>query len=90
MYYEWWNNYPIFQLETGACQGDRIAAYLFILTLEILFSGLKRNLKKCEIAGIVLLKGVQFAVCGMKYIDLCNAGIKTVGTYFSYNNTINE
>ena len=43
-----------------------------------LFSGLKPNLTKCEIAGIGALKGVQVAVCGMKCTDLCNEAIKIV------------
>ena len=34
------------------------------------FSGLKPNKRKCEIAGIVALKGVQVALCGMRCIDL--------------------
>ena len=50
-----------------------------------LFSGLKPNLTKCEIAGIGAMKGVQVAVCGMRFIDLCNETIKIIGTYFSYN-----
>ena len=36
------------------------------------FSRLKRNLSKCEIAGIGLLKGVQVVVCGMRCVDLNN------------------
>ena len=36
----------------------------------------KANLTKCGIAGILSLKGVQVAVCGMKCIDLCNEFIK--------------
>ena len=48
-----------------------------------LFSGLKPNLTKCEIAGIGALKGVQVAVCGVKCIDLCNEAIKILGTFFS-------
>ena len=34
------------------------------------FSGLKPNKRKCEIAAIVALKGVQVALCGMRCIDL--------------------
>ena len=37
-----------------------------------------------------VLKGVLLAVCRMKCIDLCNEAIKTLGTYFSYNNTMKE
>ena len=48
----------------------------------------KANLTKCGIAGILSLKGVQVAVCGMKCIDLCNEFIKIWGTYFSYSNKI--
>ena len=55
-----------------------------------LFSGLKPNLTKCEIAGIGALKGVQVAVCGTRCIDLCNEAIKILGTYFSYNSRIKE
>ena len=55
-----------------------------------LFSGLKPNLTKCEIAGIGALKGVQVAVCGMRCIDLCNEAIKILGTYFSCNSKIKE
>ena len=46
-----------------------------------LFSGLKPNLTKCEIAGIGALKGVQVAVCGMKCIDLYNEASKILGTF---------
>ena len=31
------------------------------------FLGLKQNLRKSEMAGIGVLKGVQVAVCGMLY-----------------------
>ena len=34
------------------------------------FSWLKPNLRKSEIAGIEVLKGVQVAICGMRCIDL--------------------
>ena len=51
-------------------------------------SGLKPNTTKCEVAGIGVLKGVQVAVCGMKYIDLRNEAIKILGAYISYNQKI--
>ena len=46
-----------------------------------LFSGLKSNLKKGKIAGIVAQKGVQVVACGMKCIDLCNEAIKILSTF---------
>ena len=49
---------------------------------KTLFSGMKPNLTKSEIAGIRALKRVQVAVCGMRCIDLCNEVIKILGTYF--------
>ena len=35
-----------------------------------IFSGLKPNKCKCEIAGIGVLKGVQIALCGMECVNL--------------------
>ena len=55
-----------------------------------LYSRLKSNLTKCEIAGIEALKGVQVEVCGMRCIDLYNEAIKILGIYFSYNSRIKE
>ena len=40
------------------------------------FSGLKPNLRKSEIAGIGVLKGVQVADYGMRCIDLNNNTLK--------------
>ena len=33
------------------------------------FSGLKPNKSKCEIIGIGVLKGIQMALCGMKFME---------------------
>ena len=52
------------------------------------FLGLKPNLTKCEVSGIVVLKGVQVAVHGMKYINLRIDTIKILGIHFSYNELI--
>ena len=130
---------PYFNLEKGAPQGDLISAYLFTLTLEVLFellknnagirgitifnqtflytvfaddstfflnellsfkilidtlklfflfSGLKADFSKCEIAGIGLLKGVLEVVCELKSINLTTDTIKILGVYFSYNGTL--
>ena len=54
------------------------------------FSGLKRNLKKSEIAGIGALKRVQVAVCGLCYIVLNNDILKILGTHFSCNEKLKE
>ena len=35
-----------------------------------IFSGLKPNKSKCEIASIGVLKGVQIALCGMECVNL--------------------
>ena len=53
-----------------------------------LFSGLKPNLDKCEVAGIGILKGVKVAVFGMNCIDLTKETIKIFGIHFSYNSQV--
>ena len=55
-----------------------------------LFSGLRPNLSKCEIAGIGVLKGVKVAVCGIQCVDLVLDTIKILGTHFSYNEKLKE
>ena len=54
------------------------------------FSGLKPNLTKSEIASIGVLKGVQVAVFGMRFIDLNIDTSKILGTHFSYNEKLKE
>ena len=49
------------------------------------YSCLKPNHEKYEVAGIVVLKSVKMADCGMKCIDLCNDIEKVTGINFSYN-----
>ena len=43
---------------------------------------------KCEIAGIVVLKGVQMTLCGMECVNLKHNTIKILGIHFSYNRKI--
>ena len=50
-----------------------------------LFSGLKINKTKCEIAGIGVLKGVKLGLCGMKCVNLNNGVIKILGICYSYD-----
>ena len=59
-------------------------------TLKVfsLFSGLKANFTKCEIAVLGSLKGVLEAVCSLKYINLTTDTIKILGVHFWYNGTL--
>ena len=57
-------------------------------TFFSLFSGLKGNFSKFEIAGLSSLKGVLEAVCGLKSINLTTNTIKILGVHFSYNSTL--
>ena len=54
-----------------------ITELLNTISLFSSFSGLKRNLSKCKVAGIGLFKGEKVAVCGIKCIDLTKDVIKT-------------
>ena len=49
------------------------------------FSDLRPNFDKCEIAGIGVLKGVDWALCGLKSVNLTKQTIKILGIHFSYN-----
>ena len=55
-----------------------------------IYSGLKPNMKKCEIAGIGSLKGVKVALCEVNSIDLAQETIKILGLHFSYNKKLRE
>ena len=55
------------------------------------FPGLKPNISKCKISGLIPLKGVEMSVCSMKSADLTRDAIKILGIYFSYNmNLMNQ
>ena len=53
-------------------------------------SGLYPNLKKCEIAGIGVLKKVNVPLCGMKSVNLMEYSIKILGIHISYNNKLQD
>ena len=52
------------------------------------FSGLKTNNSECEIAGLVALKRIKFALCGMECIDLIFNAIKILGVYYSFDKNL--
>ena len=54
------------------------------------FSGLKPNKAKCEVAGMGVLNGVQVALCDMKWVNLNNETVKTLGIHFSYNKNFEQ
>ena len=68
---------------------DLLSVKNLIATFKVLslFSGLKANFSKCEIAGLNSLKGVLEAVCRLKSINLTTDTIKILGDHFSYNDT---
>ena len=53
-----------------------------------LFSALKPNFNKYEIAGLGSLKKVLEAVCGLKSTNLTTNPVKILGVHFSYNETL--
>ena len=50
-----------------------------------LFSDLKFNKTKCEIAGLAVLRRIKLALCGMKCVNLNNDVIKILGIYYSFD-----
>ena len=56
----------------------------FINTFDTfsVFSGLKNNAEKCEIAGVGVKVGVQVALCEMESIYLTVDTITILGIYF--------
>ena len=128
-----------FSLSRGARQGDPIAAYFFILVLEVffimirsndkikklqileyaflltayaddttffvsdlesvniifatfdefsLFSGMKVNQGKCELAGIGVKRSVLTALSGVKNVCLDRESIRILGVHFTYNSKL--
>ena len=64
---------------------ESVREIMHILDEFSIFSGLKPNRSKCEIAGIGCLKGVHMALCGMDCIDLTKKSIKILGIHYSYD-----
>ena len=54
-----------------------------------LFSGLKTNNARCEVAGIGVRKGVKMALYGMECMNLTEDVITVLLIYFSYNKKLN-
>ena len=53
-----------------------------------IFSGLKPNKSKCEIASVGVLKVVQMVLCVIECVNLKNNTIKILGIHFSYNRSL--
>ena len=64
---------------------ESIEELVKIFSLFSSFLGLKLNIYKCEICGLVPLKGVKMEVCGIQSVDLTRDAIKILRIYFSYN-----
>ena len=83
--------YSVFADDTTFFLKDTISIKNMVDTFHFLdFSRLKPNLSKCEITGIGVLKGVQVAVCSMRWVDLKNDTLKISGTHFSCNEKLKE
>ena len=69
---------------------DLLSVKNLINTFKIfsLFSGLKANFSKFEIAGLSSLKRALEAVYGLKPINLTTDLINILGVHFSYNGTL--
>ena len=55
-----------------------------------IYSGLKPNMKKCEITGIGSLQGVKEVICEVNSIDLAQETNKILGLHFSYNKKLRD
>ena len=75
-----------FNLEKGACQGDPLSVYFFILCLEVLFLLVKANHK---IRGVNIFQ-YTYSLCGWDYLFLKNKNsirqlMETCSTFFQYS-----
>ena len=73
-------------------RNEKSAATEVIKTFEkfSLYSGLKINNAKCEIASIGVKKGAKLALCRVKCIDLASNVIIISGIYFYYNKKLEQ
>ena len=55
-----------------------------------IYSGLKPDKTECEIAGVVVLNGIQVPFCGIKYVSLKNETLKILGSHFWYNKILSK
>ena len=82
--------YTAFAYDSTFFLNDLLSVKNLIDTFKVfsLFSGLKANFSKCEIAGLGSLKGVLEAVCGLKSINSTTDTIKILGVHFSCKGTL--
>ena len=82
--------YTAFANDSTFFLNDFLSVKNLIDTLGVfsLFSELKANFSKCEIAGLGSMKGVLEAVRGLISINLTTGTIKILGGHFSYNGTL--
>ena len=69
---------------------DSASEILKVFDTFSIYSGLKPNMKKCEIAGLGSLKGEKVALCEVNSIDLAQKTIKILGLHFSYNKKLRD
>ena len=76
--------YTVYTDETTFFLKDRKSLIELINELNIFsnLAALKPNKRKCEIACIGILNGVQVAPCGMKCVNLNNETVKILGVHF--------
>jgi hypothetical protein len=67
---------------------ESVKALFETIKLFSSYSDLKPNYSKCEVAGIGVLKGASWALCGLKSVDLTTGTMKILGIHFSYNEEI--
>ena len=67
---------------------DSVKAILVTFDNISLFSGMKINLYKCELAGIGVKRSVLTALLGVKNVSLLTNCIRILGVNFTYNSKL--